>query len=145
MTATMSIGRAAHEAGVTTRTLRYYEQLGLVTPWPARSGRPPLRPADLERVARIRQLQDLLGHDLEQVGRVLRAEDRLGELRAEWRSGEPSTARREELLAEAIDINNSLRAQVRARQSALAGFADQLEEKARLYRKVAKELRDLAT
>ena len=79
------------------------------------------------------------------MGRVLRAEDRLSELRAEWRSGEPSTARREELLTEAIDINNSLRAQVRARQSALAGFADQLEEKARLYRKVAKELRDLAT
>ena len=68
-----------------------------------------------------------------------------GELRAEWRSGEPSTARREEILTEAIDINNSLRAQVRARQSALDGFADQLEDKARLYRKVAKELRDLAT
>ena len=142
----MSIGRAAHEASVTTRTLRYYEQLGLVTPV-ARSvgGARRYAAADLERVARIRQLQDLLGHDLEQVGRVLRAEDRLAELRAEWRSDEPVDGPARRSSPRRSTSTTASGAQVRARQGALASFADGLEEKARLYRKVAKELRDLAT
>jgi DNA-binding transcriptional MerR regulator len=137
----LTIGRAADQAGVTTRTLRYYEQLDLLTP-AGRSvgGARRYSPADVERVARIRQLQDLLGHDLEQIRRVLLAEDRLAEMRAEWRAG-ASPARQQELLAEATDINNSLRAQVKARSAALQSFADELEETARRYRRIARELR----
>ena len=125
----LTIGRAADQAGVTTRTLRYYEQLDLLTP-AGRSvgGARRYSPADVERVARIRQLQDLLGHDLEQIRRVLLAEDRLAEMRAEWRAG-ASPARQQELLAEATDINNSLRAQVKARSAALQSFADELRRR----------------
>jgi DNA-binding transcriptional MerR regulator len=137
----LTIGHAADQAGVTTRTLRYYEQLDLLTP-AGRSvgGARRYSPADVERVARIRQLQDLLGHDLEQIRRVLEAEDRNAELREEWHS-DATPQRREQILAEAMEINNSLRAQVRARQAALDDFAAELEEKARLHRKVARELR----
>ncbi len=137
----LTIGHAADQAGVTTRTLRYYEQLDLLTP-AGRSvgGARRYSPADVERVARIRQLQDLLGHDLEQIRRVLLAEDRLAEMRAEWRAGAPP-ARQQELLAEATDINNSLRAQVKARSAALQSFADELEETARSYRRIGRELR----
>jgi DNA-binding transcriptional MerR regulator len=139
--AAMSIGRAAEKAGVTARTLRYYEQLGLLAP-SARSvgGARRYVEADIERVARIRQLQDLLGHDLDQIRRVLDADDRLAELRAEWRD-DATLGRREEILAEATEINTSLRAEVRARQAALAEFAAELEEKARTYRRVSRELR----
>ena len=113
----LTIGHAADQAGVTTRTLRYYEQLDLLTP-AGRSvgGARRYSPADVERVARIRQLQDLLGHDLEQIRRVLLAEDRLAEMRAEWPAG-ASPTRQQELLAEATDINNSLLAQVKARSA----------------------------
>jgi MerR family transcriptional regulator, repressor of the yfmOP operon len=138
---TMSIGDAAQEAGVTTRTLRYYEQLGLLPP-ATRSvgGARRYTGADVERVARIRRLQDLLGHDLDQIRRVLVAEDRLAALRAEWQ-GDASAERREEILTEATEINNELRAQVRARLAALGDFAEELEETAKRYRKVARELR----
>jgi len=138
---TMSIGDAAEEAGVTTRTLRYYEQLGLLPP-ATRSvgGARRYTGADIERVARIRRLQDLLGQDLDQIRRVLVAEDRLAELRAEWQ-GDASEERREEILTEATEINNELRAQVRARLAALSDFAEELEETAKRYRKVARELR----
>ena len=138
---TMSIGDAAEEAGVTTRTLRYYEQLGLLPP-ATRSvgGARRYTGADIERVARIRRLQDLLGQDLDQIRRVLVAEDRLAELRAEWQS-DASEERREEILTEATEINNELRAQVRARLAALSDFAEELEATAKRYRKVARELR----
>jgi DNA-binding transcriptional MerR regulator len=140
VTATVSIGQAAEQAGVTTRTLRYYEQLGLLTP-AARSvgGARRYAPEDVERVARIRRLQELLGQDLEQIRRVLDAEDRLAELRAEW--ADATVTRREALLAEATELNNILRAQVRSRLAALEEFERELEETARRYRKVAKELR----
>ena len=140
MSAGLSIGRAADAAGVTTRTLRYYEQLGLLAPT-TRSvgGARRYASEDLERVARIRRLQELLGHDLEQVKLVLAAEDRLAELRAEWNAHVHRT-RRAAILAEATDINNSLRAQVEARLGALSAFAAELEEKAAVYRKVAEEL-----
>jgi DNA-binding transcriptional MerR regulator len=138
---TMSIGDAAEEAGVTTRTLRYYEQLGLLPP-ATRSvgGARRYTGADVERVARIRRLQDLLGHDLDQIRRVLVAEDRLAALRAEWQ-GDASAERREEILTEATEINNELRTQVRARLAALSDFAEELEKTAKRYRKVARELR----
>jgi DNA-binding transcriptional MerR regulator len=140
MSAALSIGRAAAAAGVTTRTLRYYEQLGLLAPTPRSvGGARRYAEADLERVARIRQLQDLLGHDLDQVGRVLAAEDRLAELRAEWASHD-DRAHRGVILAEATEINNSLRAQVKARLGALSAFAAELEDKAARYREVASEL-----
>jgi DNA-binding transcriptional MerR regulator len=140
MSAALSIGRAAEAAGVTTRTLRYYEQLGLLAAT-ARSvgGARRYSADDLERVARIRQLQGLLGQDLEQVRRVLAAEDRLAELRAEW-DADADRAHRATILAEATDINNSLRAQVQAKVAALADFATELEEKAARYRQVAEEL-----
>jgi DNA-binding transcriptional MerR regulator len=140
VSATVSIGRAAEQAGVTTRTLRYYEQLGLLTP-AGRSvgGARRYAPEDVERVARIRRLQDLLGQDLEQIRRVLDAEDRLAELRAEW--ADATVTRREALLAEATELNSILRAQVRSRLAALEEFEQELEETARRYRKVARELR----
>ncbi|MGH8921747.1 MAG: MerR family transcriptional regulator, partial [Actinomycetes bacterium] len=58
----LGIGKAAEELGVSERALRYYQQIGLLTP----SGRTPggLRrysAADLDRVRRIRELQRLLG------------------------------------------------------------------------------------
>jgi MerR family transcriptional regulator, repressor of the yfmOP operon len=138
-TALLTIGRAADQAGVTARTLRYYEQLGLLTP-AGRSvgGARRYSAEDVERVARIRQLQDLLGHDLEQIGSVLEVEDRLAEMRQEWKAG-ASPARQEEL--QATDLNRSLRAQVQARSAALQAFADELDETARRYRRIARDLR----
>jgi DNA-binding transcriptional MerR regulator len=95
-------------------------------------------PEDLDRVARIRRLQELLGQDLEQIRRVLDAEDRLAELRAEWNAGS-SAARKAEMLGEAIEINNSLRAQVKARIDALRDFALELDGKARRYQEITRD------
>src|SRR5579859_2811831 len=69
----LGIGAAAARSGVSERALRYYQQLGLITP----SGRTPggLRrysQDDLARVARIRQLQTLLGLNLDEIAIVLR-------------------------------------------------------------------------
>ena len=78
----VGIGAAAEQAGVSQRALRYYQQRGLLTPRGCTPG--GLRrycEEDLARVARIRQLQDLLGLNLDEIAIVLRGEDRMAEIR----------------------------------------------------------------
>lgn len=65
----MTIGELAKQAGVTTRTLRHYEELGLLSPERARSGYRLYRPEDVATVRRIRLLLDL-GLSLKQIRRV---------------------------------------------------------------------------
>ena len=118
----LAIGEVARRAGVSPRTLRYYEELGLVEP----SGHSPggnrrYSEADLARVLRIRELQTVIGFPLERIAVVLSAEDRLDALRAESSQG-VSTERRIEMLREAMMLNRQVRAEVDERAAALEAF-----------------------
>jgi MerR family transcriptional regulator, copper efflux regulator len=67
----MRIGAAAQRAGVTPRTIRYYESLGLMGPDRRASGRfRQFTEDDLERLAKIELLKEL-GLSLEEVGSVI--------------------------------------------------------------------------
>jgi len=137
----LSIGQAATAAGVTPRTLRYYEELGLLRP-SAHSvgGARRYSDADLARISRVRELQQLMGFNLEEIGQILSAEDALERIRGEYRSGKPTSRRRRELLAEAIEINDRLREQVRQKVSRIAGFLEELDAKAVRYRQIVEEI-----
>jgi DNA-binding transcriptional MerR regulator len=137
----LSIGEAATAAGVTPRTLRYYEELGLLQPAAhSLGGARRYVEVDLARIARIRELQQLMGFNLEEIGQILAAEDSLERIRGEYLSGKPTSRRRRELLAEAIEINDRLRDQVRQKVSRIAGFLEELDAKAVRYRLVFEEI-----
>ena len=130
----VSIGEAAEALGVTTRTLRYYEELGLV-----RSSRSSLGsqrrygPDEIARLRQVRELQTLLGLELDEIGEYLAAFDRLDALREEYRSG-PRPERREAILGEGMAILDRLQARVRERQERLEVFAAELQARADRYR-----------
>ena len=87
----LRIGELAQRTGVTTRTLRYWEELGLIRPSGHRSGGERLYlPTDMARVTRIRDLQELLGFSLAEVRVVLETEDIdvLDRARSEFRWGD---------------------------------------------------------
>jgi MerR family transcriptional regulator, repressor of the yfmOP operon len=137
----LRIGEAAHLAGVSPRTLRYYQELGLLQP----SGRTPggarrYDKTDVERLGRIRELQELMGFNLEEIAVVLQAEDRLAGLRAEWEAGQPPE-RREEMLSEARQLNQRLQSQVQAKLERLGAFLADLETRAARYEQIAAELK----
>ncbi len=136
----LRIGEAAARAGVSSRTLRYYEELGLLVPSVAREGGARrYSQSDVSRLLRIREMQELMGFDLLEIGLVLRSEDRLAQLKEEYRSGaEPR--RQEQILAEAIEINDQLRAQVRAKMAKLGDVLADLNAKARRYRELSRKL-----
>jgi MerR family transcriptional regulator, repressor of the yfmOP operon len=136
----LRIGEVAKLTGLTTRTLRYWEELGLLRPSGHRqTGERFYTPPDVARVTRIRDLQDLLGFSLAEVRAVLDTEDVdvLDRVRSELRSGEPIPLRRErDLVDEAIAANDHLlerlaetQARIQALREDRAAKGDRLRER----------------
>lgn len=136
----LRIGEVALRAGVSTRTLRYYQELGLLDPaGQSPGGNRRYSDADVVRLRRILELRDVMGFDLERIREIMEAEDRLAQLREEAQRG-TSRERRREIVAEAIAINARMQQQVRAKLGILGKFLAQLEAKAAQCVVVAAEL-----
>lgn len=124
----LGIGAAAAAAGVSERALRYYQQLGLLTPCACTPG--GLRrysEEDLARVARIRQLQALLGLNLDEIAVVLRGEDRMAQIRQAYQHEDASDADRRELASESLQLQQQLRETVESKRLAIEGFLADLD------------------
>ena len=124
----LGIGEAATRAGVSERALRYYQQLGLITPSATTPG--GLRrysEENLARVARIRELQDLLGFNLDEIRDVLVSEDQLAALRRAYQDEEVDLARRRQLMTESLTLQEGLHATVQAKRAALDHFLKDVE------------------
>ena len=78
------IGEVADRTGVTQRTLRCYEEKGLLTPADRMEGGFRLySDADVERIRLIKQLQQLLGFSLAEIKEMVEAEETRATLRAQ--------------------------------------------------------------
>jgi DNA-binding transcriptional MerR regulator len=122
------IGEVAKLTGVTTRTLRYWEELGLLRPsHHSPSGERLYVAADLSRVARIRKLQDLLGLSLAEVQAVLGTEavDVLDRVHSEIDAADLTPARHKALLDEAVVANDQLLARLDDTLSRIQAFRDE--------------------
>jgi MerR family transcriptional regulator, repressor of the yfmOP operon len=136
---TYRIGEVAAQAGVSTRTLRYYEELGLLEP----SGHSPggarrYGEDDVQRLLRVRELQTVMGFNLDQIKRIVASEVRLRQLKREYHRG--GLNRQRELLTEAMELNDLLREEVRDKLTRTQGFLEDLNAKAVRYRTVLQEL-----
>ena len=139
--APIRIGQLAERLGVTSRTIRYYEQLGLLKPSSyTKGGERRYTEEDAARLKRIRELQSLMGFGLDEIRVILDAEDRLGKLRQEYQSGS-SVKRRQEILREATEINTRMRAQVESTIKRSKAFLRELEAKAARYKEVEADLK----
>ena len=122
------IGEVAKLTGVTTRTLRYWEELELLRPSSYRaSGERLYSAADVARVTRIRNLQELLGFSLAEVRTVLNAGDVdvLDRVRSELKAENLSPARHRELLDEGIAANDNLLGRLEETLSRIQAFRDE--------------------
>lgn len=139
----LRIGEVAKLTGLTTRTLRYWEELGLLRPSSYRdSGERLYSSTDMARVTRIKDLQELLGFSLAEVRVVLDTEDveALDRVRSEFRWGEGSVERRRELLDDAIAANDHLLARLETTLDRIGAFRDQRIAQAVRLREVRDDL-----
>ncbi|HWF33856.1 MAG TPA: MerR family transcriptional regulator [Solirubrobacteraceae bacterium] len=126
----LRIGEVAELVGTTTRTIRYYEEIGLL-PGSAERELGKHRcytEADVARVREIVRLRDLLGLSLEQLSRLLEAESARADLRREWKVAE-SGAQRRRILDEALEHVGTQLELVRDRRVELEQLEAELEAK----------------
>jgi DNA-binding transcriptional MerR regulator len=142
MSAEMRIGEVAKLAGTTPRTIRYYEEIGLLPGSRERGARTHRTYAegDVERLTELLRLKDLLGLSLEELKELVEAEGARAELRREWHGGVEDPVRRREILEESLTYTARQLELVRRRRDEIA----KLEAELVARRKRARELlRDL--
>lgn len=141
-TSPLRIGDVARLVGTTTRTIRYYEEIGLLPSGPERvSGQHRLYgPSDVERLREVVRLKDLLGVSLEELARLVEAEDARALLRREWHEQDPTSGRRREILAEALGHIDDQLTLVRRRHAEIEKLSSELEARRRKVKRRMKEL-----
>jgi DNA-binding transcriptional MerR regulator len=143
----LRIGEVAKLTGLTTRTLRYWEELGLIAPSSYRGrGERLYSPTDMARASRIKELQDLLGFSLAEVRVVLDTEDVdvLDRVRSEYRQTDVSPARRRQLLDDAIEANDRLLDRLDHTLRRIGAFREDRAVKATRLREARHELGEAA-
>ena len=143
MSEQLRIGDVARLVGTTPRTIRYYEEIGLLgEPAPRESGsHRTYTEADVERLKELMRLRDLLGVSLDELKTLLAAEEARAALRTELRRDDVEPQRRAELLAEALGHIERQLELVRHRAAELDRLEGELSEK---RKKVKRRLRELA-
>jgi MerR family transcriptional regulator, repressor of the yfmOP operon len=137
------IGEVAKLTGLTTRTLRYWEELGLVHPSAyGTGGDRHFSTTDMARVTRIRDLQRLLGFSLAEVRVVLDTDevDVLDRVKSELHSGQPSPTRQRDLIDQAIAANDQLLARLDDTLARIQAFRVERAASARRLRARRKEI-----
>ena len=116
--------------GVTARTIRYYEELGLLGAGAvrARGAHRVYTKADVARLRELIRLRDLLGVSLEELKQLAEAEEARVLLRERWRATDSSEQRHLILEQGLVHVEAQLTL-VRKRQQALAQLARELVEK----------------
>jgi DNA-binding transcriptional MerR regulator len=139
---TLRIGDVARLVGTTPRTIRYYEEIGLLAESEIRrSGSHRLySDTDVERLREVMRLKDLLGVSLDELKTLLAAEEARAQLRSELRRDDVAPARRGELLGEALGHIERQLELVRRRSGELAKLEAELAEKRRRVRRLLREL-----
>lgn len=132
--ACLQIGEVAERTGVTQRTLRFYEEKGLLRP-PSRmeGGFRLYSEADVERVERIKRMQTLLGLSLADIKEMVEAEEIKHQLRATYRRDAEVSERRAKI-RKAIELTEGQVAIVEQKLGALNDMKGHLEQKLAQYR-----------
>ena len=137
---TYRIGELAELVGVTTRTIRYYEELGLLgAPAGARSkgAHRQYTDADVTRLRELLGLRDLLGLSLEELTALADTGQARAALRDQW-AGTTTDEERVAIIEQTIPLVERQLELVRSRQQKLDEFASELVEKLQRLRALAR-------
>lgn len=141
-TGCLRIGDVARLVGTTPRTIRYYEEIGLIPEAPARpsGGHRLYTQAEVERLAEVMRLKELLGVSLDELKTLLTAEEARAEVRAQLRRDDVDPQRRRQLLEEALGHIDRQLELVRHRAMELGKLERELSETRKRARRKLREL-----
>ena len=136
----LQIGEVADRTGVTQRTLRFYEERGLLKP-PSRmdGGFRLYSDDDVARVEQIKRMQSLLGLTLAEIKEMVEAEEVREELNATYRPDRPLDERIQRV-AKRIEVTQRQFDIISTKLGAMIEMRKDLEEKLLHYREVVVDL-----
>lgn len=115
----LTIEQVASETGLTKRTLRYYEEVGLLPPTGRTEGNyRRYTQDDLQRLQRIKNLRDLLGFSLADIRKILEAEDERVLLKAAYHQETEASAK----IAHLERVDATIRRQLELIDQKIAGL-----------------------
>jgi len=126
----LRIGEVAEQVGVTPRTIRYYEELGLLGSGDERTkgAHRYYTDADVARLRELIRMRDLLGLSLEELVALAEAEEARAALRDQW-YGDPTDEERIAILERATELVKQQLKLVNTRRRTLDEFAAELDDK----------------
>ena len=136
----LQIGEVADRTGVTQRTLRFYEERGLLEP-PTRmdGGFRLYSENDVSRVEQIKRMQSLLGLTLAEIKDMVEAEEVREELKATFRPDRP-VEERIQRVGRRIEVTQRQYDIIASKLSAMEEMKTDLEAKHQRYREVIADL-----
>jgi len=139
----LRIGEVALATGLTQRTIRYYEQLGLLPPPTRTQGDFRLySETDLARLAEIVRLKSLLGFSLSDIKQLIEGEETRSQLRSEYHASD-DTATRLAKLESAITIAEAQLALLERKQAQMAELQSDLKARLARYALLQSELENM--
>jgi len=128
---TLRIGDVAKLVGITPRTIRYYEEIGLLEADPRRiaGGHRTYTEQEVSRLKEIVRLKELLGVPLEELKELLQAQRAAAAIREEFQREDLTDERRCELLREAISLLDRQLALVERRLGELERLRVELDQR----------------
>ena len=136
----MRIGAVAERTRVTPRTIRYYEEIGLLPCTERRKGEHrEYGENDVERLQELTRLRDLLGLSLDELKQLVEAEEARAAIRRRLQE-DISDDERLRLLDEALPHVERQLELVRRRQEELAGLEQELTAKRKRIHSRRREL-----
>jgi len=122
----LRIGELAERTGVTPRTIRYYEEIGLLASGERRKGsHRTYGEVDVERVLELTQLRDLLNLSLDELKQLVEAEEARAILRRRFHETD-SDVERLRIVEEALPHVETQLQLVRRRGQELARLEEEL-------------------
>jgi DNA-binding transcriptional MerR regulator len=130
------IGDLAKLTSTTPRTIRYYEEIGLLAPGEEREpgAHRSYGEEDLERLQELLRLRELLGVSLDELRELAAAESARASLRREWDEGIEDPVRQRQVLEQALGHIDHQLELVRRRRDEIDTLRGELEAKRRRVR-----------
>lgn len=137
----LTVDMVVHRLGVTSRTLHYYEEVGLLPNVGRTSGGHRVYDAEtVHRLEQILELKETLGYSLKEIRRILQVEEALDDLREKFHRGNLEKSGQLEVLEKYMELLGELVTHINERMEKLEtvkqSFEDRLERTRRLYEDV---------
>ncbi len=140
-----SIGGVARQLGLTPRTIRYYEELGLLRPAVRVKGADRLFDAtDVQRLGEIKRLREVIGFSLAEIAELFDTDDMRAELRERFHGARDPQVRRQTLL-DAVRLADQRLSVFQRKLTQVAALRDtEVERLAHIHQLLAADVEGIA-